>query len=305
MDQGLPSFYITINPADVFNPLVKFLAGSEIDIDNLLPEEVPDYWEQAILVAKNPAIAANFFQHLNALAKQCQSHTHSGTCLRCLDLDRMVNNFNATILEAVRCNMDIKFIGSGASAASAKAILYYITDYVTKFQLKAHVAYAALELAVNKLGEYDPQEDDFTYRAKRLLQKCAYAMISHQEFSTQQVCSYLMDYEDHFTSHKFRNLYWTSFKKWLNDEDPAPECYSTSNTATTSTENPPADNEQDIANENLYNELAESPDEHLDDSYESGDTDINSDEEISVAVQSNGELIAEQNLLKMTMRLTH
>ena len=27
MDQGLPSFYITINPADVFNPLVKFLAG--------------------------------------------------------------------------------------------------------------------------------------------------------------------------------------------------------------------------------------------------------------------------------------
>ena len=61
MDQGLPSFYITINPADVFNPLVKFLAGFDIDIDNLLPLQVPDYWEQTHLVAQNPAIAARFF----------------------------------------------------------------------------------------------------------------------------------------------------------------------------------------------------------------------------------------------------
>jgi hypothetical protein len=384
MDRGLPSFYVTINPADVFNPLVKFLAGSEIDIDNMLPEEVPNYWEQSFLVAQNPAIAAKFFnvymkafisavlgydpkhknleggilgvvkayygcveaqgrgtlhchmmiwiegslnpneikqrildagdtdfrdrllaflddtisnsipqdpdpdlivpsskyhpcsvrgvgQGLNGqeldtarqkdmhnLVKQCQSHTHTGTCykywkgppdprecrfdldesntcsqstvdpetgelcLRCLD--GLVNNFNATILEAVRCNMDIKFIGSGESA---KAILYYISDYITKSQLKTHVAFAALELAVTKLGEYDPQADELMVRSKRLLQKCAYAMISHQELSAQQVCSYLMDFEDHFTSHEYQNLYWTSFEKLINDEDPSPDCYKT------------------------------------------------------------------------------
>jgi len=33
MEKGLPSFYITINPADIYNPLVKFLAGADIDID--------------------------------------------------------------------------------------------------------------------------------------------------------------------------------------------------------------------------------------------------------------------------------
>ena len=96
--------------------------------------------------------------------------------------------------------MDIKFIGSGASA---KAILYYITDYITKLQLKTHVAYAALELAVFKLGNYDPTDDDITFRAKRMLQRCTYAMISHQELSAPQVVSYLMNYDDHFTSHKF------------------------------------------------------------------------------------------------------
>ncbi|KAJ7199861.1 hypothetical protein GGX14DRAFT_340018, partial [Mycena pura] len=109
----------------------------------------------------------------------------------------------------IRCNMDIKFIGSGASA---KAILYYITDYITKSQLKAHVAYAALELAIKKLGEFTPNEDDITVRSKHMLQKCAYALISHQELSAQQVASYLLDYEDHFTSHKFAKLFWTSFE---------------------------------------------------------------------------------------------
>lgn len=93
-------------------------------------------------------------------------------------LDGMVNNFNQTIIEAIRCNIDIKFISSGASA---KAVLYYITDYITKSQLKSHVAFAALQLAVKKLESLEDDEDDITTKAKQLLQKCAYAMISHQE----------------------------------------------------------------------------------------------------------------------------
>ncbi|KAJ7688747.1 hypothetical protein B0H17DRAFT_938109, partial [Mycena rosella] len=60
IEKGLPSFYITISPADVFNPIVKFLTGAEIDIDMLLPEEIPNYWDQSVLVAKNPVIAAHF-----------------------------------------------------------------------------------------------------------------------------------------------------------------------------------------------------------------------------------------------------
>ncbi|KAJ7683615.1 hypothetical protein B0H14DRAFT_2228325, partial [Mycena olivaceomarginata] len=86
--------------------------------------------------------------------------------------------------------------------------------------LQAHVAYAALELAVGRLGEYDPDTDERTVRAKRLLQKCALSMIANQELSAQQVVSYHMDFEDHFTSHKFTNLYWTGFEKFINEEDP-------------------------------------------------------------------------------------
>jgi uncharacterized protein YuzE len=135
--------------------------------------------------------------------------------------------------------MDIKFIGSGASA---KAILYYITDYIMKSQLKTHVTYAALELAIAKLGEYNPHDDVLTLRVKSMLQKCTHAMISHQELSVQQVCLYLMDFEDHFTSHKYERPFWTSFEAFLNHQDPSLECYPSKYKDSNNV--PPPDSEQ-------------------------------------------------------------
>lgn len=374
---GMPSFFLTINPADVYNPILKFMAGSDIDVDNLLPADVPKYREQSLLVAKNPVLTAKFFdlvmrtfiknilgfdcddeliqkeggvlgkvrsyygcveaqgrgslhchmlvwidgaknpneirdlllknpgdafaKELTAmlddvitndvpclvgsdvevpsdnhhpcsvrsldsenpllvdarskdminLVKHCQIHSHSHTCYKywrgppepkeCrFDLDKdnvrpcttvdpetgeltlrclngLVNNFNCTMLEAIRSNMDLKFIGSGQSA---KAVLYYITDYITKTQLKAHVAFAALELAAKRLEAGLATDDEPLTRAKRLLQKCAYAMISHQELSAQQVSAYLLGTGDKYTNGAFKHLWWTSFESAVNVVSP-------------------------------------------------------------------------------------
>ena len=377
MTHGMPSFYVTINPADTHNPVLKFLAGAEIDIDRMLEEDIPNFWEQSLLVSSNPVVGAKFFnvylkaflkevlgysekelnlgggilgtvkahygcveaqgrgslhchmliwiegalnpneirdkvmadkdwgqrlveylddtitnvvpadpipelvdvftekdpctlrgpsmveedielrlasrlKDVSRLAERVQRHRHTHTCykyfkageartcrfnlsdenvrpeshadqetgkvaLRCLD--GLVNNFNITMLEAVRCNMDIQFIGSGESA---KAMIYYVTDYITKSQLKSHVAYAALQSAVKKCEEVSEVEVDSTIKSKRLLQKCACALVSHQEMSAQQVASYLMEYEDHFTSHVFGCLYWASFERYVDRECPLP-----------------------------------------------------------------------------------
>lgn len=385
---GLPSFYLTINPADVYNPLVNFLAGQDIDIDALLPECVHNYHEQASLLARNPSVAAKFFNkvieafiecilgcnkdkaiksegvlgcvnayygcveaqgrgtlhcHLviwldgaknvdeirervlkgdvdfqrrlieylddtiindiiykesgevvqgapdqsswnvlnkhpcttrgilpewdgdrlienscsqadmRKLVEQCQTHKHSSTCYKywkgppdpktCrFDLDEkntqpctyfdqqtgdlhmrctngMINNFNPTIIRNVRCNMDIKFIGSGLSA---KAVMFYVTDYITKSQLKAHVAFAALECAARKLDEQIAPTNgvDSETRAKKLLQKCAFSMISRQELSAPQVMSYLLGHGDYYTGHTFRKFTWSTFERFVNESCP-------------------------------------------------------------------------------------
>ncbi|KAI9070256.1 hypothetical protein FKP32DRAFT_1608123 [Trametes sanguinea] len=177
---------------------------------------------------------------LRVLVEKNQRHKHTGTCYKyckagervCrFDLDEsnvipqstinfergeitlriedgLINNYNATILEALRCNMDIQFIGCGGEA---KAVLYYITDYITKSPLKAHVAYTALEMAMKKLANEPHNQSSDT--ARRLLQRTAFSILSNQELSSQQVASYLLDFEDHFTSHQFSNLYWRSFEK--------------------------------------------------------------------------------------------
>ncbi|KAF8064259.1 hypothetical protein FPV67DRAFT_1401280, partial [Lyophyllum atratum] len=256
---------------------------------------------------------------IHHLAKQCQSHKHTGTCykywrgppepqecrfdldeentcpessidpdtgelnLRCLD--GMVNNFNETILETMRCNMDIKFIGSGASA---KAVMYYITDYITKSELKTHVAYAALELVVKKLEDCTEDDDLFTIRAKKLLQKCAYSMISHQELSAQQVCSYLMDYEDHFTSHDFKNLYWTSFERHVDAADPLPDTHTS---AATELDLDIAPNEDNEISDN-ENDTGDDPDDPIEEERENDSAhtpEIGSDE-VGIRTEEDGSL---------------
>ncbi|KAF8321875.1 uncharacterized protein EI90DRAFT_3131532 [Cantharellus anzutake] len=44
-DHGPPSFFVTINPADVYNPIVKFLSGDHFDLDEALPTNIPSYWD--------------------------------------------------------------------------------------------------------------------------------------------------------------------------------------------------------------------------------------------------------------------
>ena len=58
---GVPSFFITINPADVYNPLISFLAGKDIDIENLPASYKFDYFTQSKLIAENPVLASRFF----------------------------------------------------------------------------------------------------------------------------------------------------------------------------------------------------------------------------------------------------
>ena len=100
----------------------------------------------------------------------------------------MVNQLNDTMLELLHCNMDIKFIGTGESA---HAVLYYITDYISKMQLKMHAAYNILEVALQHLNTYNPGSEECNACAKKLLIKCVNAIISAQELSAQQILPYL------------------------------------------------------------------------------------------------------------------
>src|SRR6267154_4641738 len=90
-------------------------------------------------------------------------------------------------------------------------------------------------------------------------------MISHQELSAQQVCSYLMDFKDHFMSHEYCGLYWTNFESFIKKCSPSPDCNRSSmahDTMSTTTHNHGNDTTEGIHDE-LDEELEHRPIEKI------------------------------------------
>ncbi|KAJ7773136.1 hypothetical protein B0H16DRAFT_1304990, partial [Mycena metata] len=59
--RGAPTLFITLNPSDVDNPIVRLLAGDDIVLEDLVRGEDIDTWKRKMFAAKNPAACAKFF----------------------------------------------------------------------------------------------------------------------------------------------------------------------------------------------------------------------------------------------------
>ncbi|CAF2150657.1 unnamed protein product [Rotaria magnacalcarata] len=128
-----------------------------------------------------------------------------------------INNFNEWLISACRSNMDIKFIWSGNDA---KALVYYITDYVTKSTLAFHDMFALAQQGVKSIEQQRATNniDNAIEKSRKLVLRCYNMIASQQEVSGVQVASYLMNYDDHYTTHTFRNLFLISIENYLQAE---------------------------------------------------------------------------------------
>ncbi|CAF1546361.1 unnamed protein product, partial [Adineta ricciae] len=130
----------------------------------------------------------------------------------------MINNYNEYIISACRSNMDIKFIWTGSDA---KALVYYITDYVTKSSLPFHDTFSLIQKNVASFEDISNQvdnTDNVIERSRKFVLRCYNTLASQQELSGAQVASYLMNWDDHYTTHKFQGLYLIQNERYLQTE---------------------------------------------------------------------------------------
>lgn len=133
-----------------------------------------------------------------------------------------INNFNDLVMFLMKCNMDIKYIGSGQAA---KALVYYVTDYITKADLTTHAGLDALLYAIrsaDRLSERDAKESVYKSTAvqqRSLLIKSVNSMMARQEMSHQQVMSYLVGGGDRYTGHVFQSLRWKDLDMYIRTEE--------------------------------------------------------------------------------------
>lgn len=127
-----------------------------------------------------------------------------------------INNFNDVVIFLMECNMDIKYIGSGEAA---KALVFYITDYITKSSLATHIGLGALAYAIRQNDmKFDGVLAPRDVRNRSLFNKTVNAMMARHEMSHQQILSYMIGGGDHYKFNQFRILKWGDISRFVGDE---------------------------------------------------------------------------------------
>ncbi|KAI0698725.1 hypothetical protein C8Q76DRAFT_633856, partial [Earliella scabrosa] len=140
-----------------------------------------------------------------------------------------IANYNDLVIFLMKANMDIKHIGSGEGA---KALIYYITDYITKSSLPTHLGLAALMYAITRTGQkYKDIQEWGQKEDSGALTMLINSMLARMEVSHPQVMSYLVGGGDRYTSHRFRILHYGAFERqvlrhWESEATPADDLQS-------------------------------------------------------------------------------
>ena len=117
--------------------------------------------------------------------------------LRCCD--ETMNYFNPYILVFCRHNHDLKCILSGKAA---KAVMFYISDYITKMDTKTYEMLSLLSRAVARVPIDSAVAKSPVDNARILLHKCLSQFSRQQQIHAQQAACYIQGFGDGIPSHK-------------------------------------------------------------------------------------------------------
>jgi len=125
----------------------------------------------------------------------------------------MVNTFTPALTYLSRCNMDVSSLLSGTSI---KAIILYITDYVTKPTLKMHQVFSSAYNLFSKYTDLSVEDKSQGEKARALIMKIVNALASKMEIGSPMACLYLLDNPDHYTGYTFVPFWWRSYVQSVN-----------------------------------------------------------------------------------------
>jgi hypothetical protein len=116
-------------------------------------------------------------------------------------LEAYMNTFTPCLTYLMCCNTDVTSL---SSSTSIKAIVSYISDYITKPTLKTHQIFSSMydvfERNKLQLGNDVKTESD---ASRRLILKIVNSLNAKMEIGSPMASMYLLGNPDHYTSHQF------------------------------------------------------------------------------------------------------
>ena len=123
-------------------------------------------------------------------------------------LEPWLNTFTPVVTYLFRCNTDVTSLSSGTAI---KAVVIYVSDYITKTTLKTHTIFDSIRSVFHKNTEMIGGTLPMQEKARRIMTKIVNLLSAKAEMGSPMICMYLLGNPDHYTSHTFVPFYWQSF----------------------------------------------------------------------------------------------
>ena len=136
-----------------------------------------------------------------------------------------MNTFSAVLTYLIRSNFDVTSLLSGTAI---KAVVAYVTEYVTKTGLKTYTIFDTIKSIFDKNSEMIGRDKSRQEKAHQIITKVVNALTTKMEIGGSMASLYLLGNPDHYTSHKFIIFYWKSYvaevlNAWKDATDIVPE----------------------------------------------------------------------------------
>jgi hypothetical protein len=119
-----------------------------------------------------------------------------------------LNMFTYAVTYLFRCNTDITSLCSGTAI---KGVLLYVSNYVTKPDLKTHVIFKTVCSMFLKHSEVIGNSESWKDKARKLMTKIINFLSAKLEIGSPMASMYLLGNPDHYTKFNFVPVYWQSF----------------------------------------------------------------------------------------------
>ena len=135
--------------------------------------------------------------------------------------EKWINTLTPIVTFLLRCISDVTSLLSGTAI---KAIVAYISDYVTKPGLKTYTIFDTIRSVFDKSSEMLGGTQTRKDKARSLVTKIVNALTAKLEIGGPMASLYLLGNPDHYTNQRFVVFYWKSYvtevlKAWKQDDD--------------------------------------------------------------------------------------
>lgn len=129
--------------------------------------------------------------------------------------ERWINSFNPVVSFLLRCNSDVTCLLSGTQV---RAVIAYVTDYITKSNLNTRTVFQTVREAFQKQNSNPPLPGSDKEAARRMITRIVNSLTAKSDIGAPFICAHLLGQPDHYTNRHFKTVYWMTYLRHIQRE---------------------------------------------------------------------------------------